>query len=145
MSRTLFENSKAALAFAGMTILGAVMMVGTSDKGGVLTRVDDALVNQRASIAADAQAFAKTQSVGDLPSDAGSGWGKPGAVFSEYNPVQSNPPKAIASPASPAQGESVMTAPLASGAIVADDVDPGVPVRQGVAVITEREMTIEPK
>ncbi len=41
MSRTLFENSKAALAFAGITLLCAVSMVGTSDNDGMLPKLAD--------------------------------------------------------------------------------------------------------
>ena len=39
MSRSLFTNPKAALAFAGATLVGAVAMVGTSDQHGVLPAV----------------------------------------------------------------------------------------------------------
>lgn len=41
MSRTLFENSKAALAFAAITIVGAVSMVGTSEDSGMLPKIAD--------------------------------------------------------------------------------------------------------
>ncbi|MFM7348000.1 MAG: hypothetical protein ACKO01_00750 [Erythrobacter sp.] len=41
MSRTLFENSKAALGFAAIIIVGAVSMVGTSDNGGMLPKIAD--------------------------------------------------------------------------------------------------------
>lgn len=41
MSRTLFESSKAALAFAGITLICAVSMVGTSDNDGMLPKLAD--------------------------------------------------------------------------------------------------------
>jgi hypothetical protein len=141
MSRTLFENSKAALAFAGMTLIGAVTMVGTSEKGGVLSRVDDIVANQRANIASDAQAFAASQSVGDQPSSANSPWGKPVSVFGDYDPAQASQPATASAPAA-AQGNGPMNAPLAPGAVIDDGSDPDA---AGVAVITDREMTIEPQ
>lgn len=142
MSRTLFENSKAALAFAGMTLLGAVMMVGTSEKGGLLSRVDDIVADQRAQIAADAKAFAASQSVGDQPSASASGGGKPGSVFGDYDPAKAAQPGPASVFTAPATGGGPMTAPLAPGAVVDDG---SAPPNQGVAVITEREMTIEPQ
>lgn len=152
MSRTLFQNSKAALAFAAMTILGAVSMVGTSEGGGVLGTAMDSFAQERAAVAEDAQAFAESQSVGDAPSQSASdpdaGWGSGKSVFGDYDAAQAakQPPSAAAVAASPsvgAQGNSMMTAPLAPGAVVvgADDSD----APQGVPVITDREMTIEPQ
>jgi hypothetical protein len=142
MSRTLFENSKAALAFAGMTLLGAVMMVGTSEKNGVLSSIDEHLAAQRANITADAQAFAKEQSVSESDGKKGSGWGSEGTVFGDYNPTGTKQPSAKSiPPATPPPGNSLMTAPLAPGAIVADEVE----ASEGVAMITSSELTIEPK
>ncbi len=145
MSRTLFENSKAALAFAGMTMLGAVMMVGTAEKGGVLSRLDEHLSAQRANITNDAQAFAAAQSVGDQPSAKGSGWGRKKEVFGEFDPAKAGQAKIAPATVTAAQGSGPMTAPLAPGAIAADAADAGLPVAEGVAVITDRQMTIEPQ
>lgn len=39
MSRSLFESSKTALAFAAVTLVGAVSMVGTSDNRGMLPKL----------------------------------------------------------------------------------------------------------
>jgi hypothetical protein len=152
MSRTLFENSKAAMAFAAMTIIGAVSIVGTSDGGGVLGTAVDSFAQQRETVAADAQAFAESQSVGDAPSesvsDPDAGWGSSKSVFGDYDAAEAakQPPSAAAVAASPsvgAQGNSMMTAPLAPGAVVLGAGDADVP--QGVPVITDREMTIEPQ
>lgn len=143
MSRTLFENSKAALAFAGMTIFGAVMMVGTSEKSGVLPTVADRIAEQRATIVADASAFAEERSVGDKMSSPAA---QP-SVFGSYAPPAPGSSQPTTSPASPTPGNSLMTAPLAPGAIVADDADNGADAEgiKRTAVITERELTIEPK
>lgn len=85
MSRTLFENSKAALAFAGMTIVGAVMMVGSADSGGVLDRA--------ASLSARPEPIAELAPVvqdgesqpAEQPIDPAAGWGSSSAVFGEYD------------------------------------------------------------
>ena len=134
MSRTLFENSKAALAFAAMTILGAVSMVGTSDSGGVLDATVDRFAQERATVADDTPELAASRNVGDkVPaqvSDPDAGWGSSTAVFGEYDPAKAarQPVTAAAVAAAPsvaAQGNSMMTAPLAPGAVVlgADDPD----------------------
>lgn len=39
MSKNLFQNSKAALGFAAVTLVGAVSMVGTSDNSGMLPKL----------------------------------------------------------------------------------------------------------
>lgn len=125
MSRTLFENSKAALAFAGLILLGAITMVGTSENSGVLPTVADKLAEQRA--ANDARAFAEQQSVGEPTA--------PPAVFGDFDPAEAETPQPLISPSAPAQGFT----PLPPEAVTADQDD------SGVAVITEREMTIAPR
>ncbi len=39
MYKAVFQNSKIALIFAAMTLFSAVSMVGTSDDGGLLTKI----------------------------------------------------------------------------------------------------------
>ena len=111
MSRTLFENSKAALAFAAITVIGAVSMVGTSDDGGVLP----AVVERFGTIPEVHESAAQVSS--DTPRDdgkpAGAGWGSasPASVFGEFT-------------GSPSAGEAAgpsgnpMTAPLSPTAVV---------------------------
>lgn len=163
MSRTLFENSKAALAFAGMTILGAVVMVGSDDGGGVLDQTVDRFAQEREAIAQDARKFAESKSVGDDPggqpsgrvSDPDAGWGSSTTVFGHYSPgdqrsevipVTGPPSRSISSNNPP---DMLLRAPpvtaVSKGAqsprpdgFQSQSKPPPAPV------ITSREMTIEP-
>ena len=142
MSRTLFENSKAALAFAAMTIFGAVAMVGTSEKGGVLDTAVETFANQRETIASDARGFAAAQSKGDAPPEAGSGWGSE-PVFGEYGAdtaAQAVSGKSARAAASKVGGP--MSAPFAATAIVSGEVNQGAVAEP---YISDREMVIEPE
>jgi hypothetical protein len=137
MYKLVFQNSKMALAFAAMTVFGAVSMVGTSEDGGVVTRAADLVAMQRQSIAGDAAAFAEGQSTGDSPA-------KPAApsVFGDYTPADEAAAQQALKQAPkgpPPPGHSIMTAPLSPGAVVLDSGEVGVPV------ITERDMDIEPQ
>lgn len=85
MSKTLFENSKAALVFAGMTIVCALVMVGTEDGGGVLDRTLNRFGQQREAVVEEAHTFSKEHTEVIEPLDPASGWGGTGgAVFGEY-------------------------------------------------------------
>lgn len=148
MSRTLFENSKAALAFAAMTILGAVAMVGTSETGGVLGAAVSRFGTQREAIASGARDFAKQRSVGDKVSDPESGWGSSNSAFGDFTPgAPAQQPVTSGSPSIfvPAQSDNPANAPLSPGAILPGPGDADTPDATGVPVITNREMTIEPK
>jgi len=120
MSRTLFENSKAALAFAAITVIGAVSMVGTSDGGGVLTAVVE-----RFGAIPEGQASAAAQVSAETPRDdgkpAGAGWGSasPASVFGEFT-GQPSAGAAAGDTAGDTAGPSVnpMTAPLSPTAVV---------------------------
>jgi len=121
MSRTLFENSKAALAFAAMTIIGAVAMVGTSDDSGVLPAVVERLGTKPAGLAGAGQAGAG-QAGSETPAQAGktatpgAGWGGSTSPFGDYSgkpPVPGQPAGAQA-----AGAINPMTAPVSPTAIV---------------------------
>ncbi|GIX20029.1 hypothetical protein [Erythrobacter cryptus] len=132
MSRTLFENSKAALAFAGMTILGAVALVGPSDKGGVLPRLADRLAAEGAAGASEGRADAAAQGAGDQPQrDDPSP-----SVFGDYVPP--SPAPAATAPARAAAPGNPMTAPLAPGATISSDSEPA------SALNTDPDMAVAP-
>jgi hypothetical protein len=136
MYKMVFQNSKAALAFAAMTVLGAVSMVGTPEDSGVVTRTADLIASQRASIASEAAAYAEGQS-GEAAAKA-----TPPSVFGDYTAADEAAAQQALKPAPkgpPPPGHNLMTAPLAPGAVVLDSGEVGVPE------ITEREMTIEPE
>lgn len=115
MSRTLFENSKAALAFAAITVIGAVSMVGTSDDGGVLTAVVERFGTMPEGQASAEQVSSETPSKDAKPAGAGWGSSSPTSVFGEFTGKPS---------AGEADGDSAepsgnpMTAPLAPTAVV---------------------------
>ncbi|PLK22905.1 hypothetical protein C0V72_12295 [Porphyrobacter sp. TH134] len=79
MYKQVFQNSKVALLFAGMTLFSAVSLIGTPEDSGVLTQAADLVEAQRESFASDVQNFADGQSVGDKPR-AGR------LVFGDYDP-----------------------------------------------------------
>jgi hypothetical protein len=151
MYKAVFQNSKTALVFAGMTIFGAVSMVGTSEDAGLVSRAVDTVAAQRDSVASDAEAFAQSQSVGDQPATgSGSGAGVFGAYIPPGGPQQTADPMAATQQAGPRptgrgptgpgpSGNTVLAAPRAPGAVVLDNG------QVGVAVITDREMTIQPQ
>ncbi len=115
MSRTLFENSKAALAFAAITIFGAASMVGTSDNGGVLSALVERFGTMPEDQASAEQVSSETPSKDAKP--AGEGWGSssPTSVFGDFS---GKPPASEESGESGEQGGNPMTAPLAPTAIV---------------------------
>ncbi len=136
MYKAVFQNSKVALLFAGMTLFSAVSMVGTKEDSGVLTKAVDRFGAERGAIASDAQAFAESQSEGDTP---GNGDAEE-AVFGNFN--ETTGPAATRRSAKPKQSGGPMSAPLSSTAIV---VERGSTVVTGVPYISDREMTIEPE
>ena len=116
MSRTLFENSKAALAFAAITVIGAVSVVGTSDDGGVLTAVVERFGAKPEGQASAEQIRSETPSDGDKPATPGAGWAGSTSVFGDFTgkpPVPGQDPAATAQPSG-----NPMTAPIAATAIV---------------------------
>ena len=82
MSRSLFTNPKAALAFAGATLVGAVAMVGTSDQHGVLPAVVEQI---------------EARSAGEVAASPAGLSPPPPAVFGDYGsgePEVAQPPPA---------------------------------------------------
>ena len=133
MYKAVFQNSKVALLFAGMTLFSAVSMVGTSEDKGTLTKAVDRFGAERSAFASNAAAFAEGRSQGDAPPAQ-----KP--VFGEFDgsaaPSASGPgPGAAAN-----RGGNPMNAPLSSTAIVSHG---SAPVLTGEPYISDRELTIK--
>lgn len=80
MYKAVFQNSKVALIFALVTILSAVSMVGTSEEGGMLTRVVSLVSNSRTGSAGEVQPQGPAGAVAAS---------KP-SVFGEYSPAASS-------------------------------------------------------
>lgn len=147
MYKAVFQNSKAALIFAGLTIFGAAAMVGSSDDKGMVSRVADLVASQRQTIADEAEQFAESQSVGDAPSangNADAGWGSDEPAFGDYDPDTSEP-----SPVAPMSAKPGPTGSVA--AILPEDYVVPEPGADGFAsqpvpqpVITNRKMVITP-
>lgn len=139
MYKSVFQNSEAALAFAGLTVFSAVSLVGSSEDSGIVGKAADFIGAQRANIASEAQAFAEGQSQGDKPGQAGSGSGSNSAVFGDYGADSASGAKASGTVANTVSNP--MTAPLSPTAVV----DHRGPTTISEPFISEREMTIEPK
>ncbi|MFM7377102.1 MAG: hypothetical protein ACKO1O_03060 [Erythrobacter sp.] len=103
--RLLFQNSRLALAFVVLTVLGAVAIIGPQGSGGPVTQAVNLSESQRGLLAGGAQGPAGAQGQPQAPP----------SVFGEYNPDGT----ATAAPAAPAANSgNPMTAPLASTAVV---------------------------
>lgn len=113
MSKSLFANSKAALAFSAMTILAAVSMVGTSE-GGMLP----SLAKRFGGKAEEQQAI--TEPVPAQPAPAASqrktveGWyDPPPSVFGNYPGSNAEKPVEMpkGNPALPSAGSQLSASP----------------------------------
>ena len=161
MSNSPFANSKSALVFAGVTIVGALMFT-SSHKGGSMRALpadDHAQQQQQAEIVEEAPIASGRGAEAIEPLDPAAGWGGTAApVFGEYNAEEmaqvepgeeESPPARVPSPSPPpaARRDSI------GGVVKADN--PGVLVpRPGSMsedarprpepVVTSRTMTIEP-
>ncbi|WP_155644821.1 hypothetical protein [Erythrobacter donghaensis] len=106
MMRLLFQNSRLALAFVVLTVLGAVAMIGPQGNGGLVTRAVSLSESQRGLLSGDARDTAGSQGEAKAPP----------SVFGDYNPDTA----ASAAPAGPvADTGNPMTAPLSPTATIA--------------------------
>jgi hypothetical protein len=133
MYKQVFQNSKVALLFAGMTLISAVSMVGTPDDSGVLTKAVDLVESQSGAFARDPQASAEGSSTGDNS-------GGTGPVFGDFNDAAD--PVTAGAPASANQGSNPMNAPMSATAVVSEG---GGPTVSAEPFVSDREMTIEPE
>lgn len=157
MYKTVFQNSKGALVFAGLTIVGAVSMVGSPDNGGVLNTAVERFGKERETIVEDTQAFAETQSVPDKVVDPEAGWGSsPQPDIGNYQsetsetddfyapvPVPGAPPKARTFKEIP--GPQPVVADNVGIPVPGPDDPPISPDSPGVPTITARKMTLTPQ
>jgi hypothetical protein len=155
MYKAVFQNSKIALLFAGMTIIGAVSMVGSSEDEGILNKAVDRFGQEREAIADDAREFAEAQSVPDKVSDPAAGWGSSEpSVFSDYQPGDATASNGSTSNPQPSRikpGRQPGAFVPGPQPVVSDNVSlpaPGDPALAtspaAVPVITSRKMTLEP-
>lgn len=84
MYKAVFQNSKVALLFAGMTLFSAVSMIGTSEDQGVLPEAAQRIEAQRRNDSPGAQAFAASEGQGDT-APAGN------SIFGEWSDDTASP------------------------------------------------------
>lgn len=117
MIRLLFQNSRMALAFVVLTVLGAAAIIGPQGNGGLVTKAVSLSESQRGLLAGGPQGTAAAQ--GQSESNA------PPSVFGDYNPDTGT----NAAPVE--EGGNPMDAPMAPTAVVAPpgpvSVDPIIP------------------
>lgn len=119
MMRLLFQNSRMALAFVVLTVLGAAAIIGPQGNGGLVTQAVSLSESQRGFLSGARQAGAAGQSQKAAPP----------SVFGDFDPQAG----ATAAPVGPGAGAgevgNPMTAPLAPSAVVAGPAnsDPIIP------------------
>jgi hypothetical protein len=138
MSNGLLANSKYALVFAAVTIVGAVVMVGPKDGGGMLSRLAGTSAPQQDVVSEAPKPVRKKPEQIVEPLDPASGWGDPNApVFGDYGASKEEEVETVAEPEpvstpryEPARPAPSTARPLGSigGPVVADNpgiVEPG--------------------
>jgi hypothetical protein len=104
MLRFLFQNSRMALAFVVLTVLGAAAMIGSPDSGGLVTRAVSLSESQRGLLGGGPQGAVASPGQGHAKAAP--------SVFGDFDPQ-------APATASAADSGNPMTAPMASTAVVA--------------------------
>jgi hypothetical protein len=104
MLRFLFQNSRMALAFVVLTVLGAAAMIGSPDSGGLVTRAVSLSESQRGLLGGGPQGAVASPGQGQAKAAP--------SVFGDFDPQ-------APATASAADSGNPMTAPMASTAVVA--------------------------
>jgi hypothetical protein len=145
MSKSLFASSKSALVFAGITIAGALMMVGPGEGGGLLDKTVDRFAQERTNIAEEARVVSEQHTEVIEPIDPAAGWGGTGsAVFGEYNPEETATTEEAGQNPSPVSPFAATSRPKQApqgpigGPVRADS--PGISVPRGSAAVAERPL-----
>lgn len=116
--RLLFQNSRMALAFVVLIVLGAAAIIGPQGNGGLVTKAVSLSESQRGLLAGGTQGPAGAQAQAKAPS----------SVFGDFNPDTA---AGAAPTASDGGSVNPMTAPIAPTAMVAPpsaaSVDPIIP------------------
>lgn len=128
MYKSVFQNSRSALAFAGMTIIGAVMMVGSPEDGGVLDKAVKRLSDTPEAVAGDEREFAEAPREDKQNAEPGAGWGGSPSVFDENHPDEPSPENGSRTVPEPARASPRPPQALVPGRlpVIADNV--GIPV-----------------
>lgn len=109
MMRLLFQNSRMALAFVVLIVLGAAAMIGPQGNGGLITRAVSLSESQRGFLSGSRQA-----------GPAGQGQkAAPPSVFGDFDPQTAATPAPGGSGSGAGGVSNPMTAPMAPTAVVA--------------------------
>jgi hypothetical protein len=127
MSNIGSTNTKVALAFAGMTILGTLLMVGTPGNEGVLGQITSRIAEQPSEADSENDALIAQSSVGQVTRAPAPVWDSPviqnsDAEVPPEGPILDTPRPGFA-PAPPANDADPAKAPLSPSAISTDDYD----------------------
>jgi hypothetical protein len=171
MLDSVFQNSKSTLAFAGVVIVSAMMLVGSEDSGGVLEKAVVTYKAERANIANNAAAASNELSFVEAPSGSSRQWnsaapGESDADMAAAMPFNPSAPTVVTTsnramidlsrePALPA-GMSPEGAPSMRAALIPGSYDSGAAPSEELpaqpqaqvpreAVVTSRMIRIEPK
>jgi hypothetical protein len=108
MLRFLFQNSRMALAFVVLTVLGAAAMIGSPDSGGLVTRAVSLSESQRGLLGGGPQGGGAAAQSQPKP---------PPSVFGDFDP--NAPANTTDAGAASAQSGNPMTAPMSPTAVTA--------------------------
>jgi len=160
MSKGLLTNPKAALVFAGITIVSAIVMVGPQGGGGVLDQAVGSIGQQKEAVVEQARVVSAQVTEVIEPLDPAAGWGgTANAVFGEFTeePVEEAIVEESVEPASaparyapqvyeqsvPVGGPEVADAP---GIVVPGDDDArDRAASRAIPVVTSRKLSIQPQ
>jgi hypothetical protein len=161
MSKGLLSNPKAALIFAGITIVSAIVMVGPQEGGGLLDRTVGSIGQQSEAVVEEAPPVVQEQPrMAAEPLDPAAGWGGTAdPVFGEFTeePIVETPEEEAAevapAPVRAAPRVYEQTVPV-GGPVVADA--PGIVVpgdddardkaaSRAIPVVTSRRIKIQPQ
>lgn len=109
MMRLLFQNSRMALAFVVLTVLGAAAMIGPQGNGGLVTRAVSLSESQRGLLSGEKPGAGGAQGEAKAPP----------SVFGEFSPDAAAGASSGASAAPDPAAGNPMTAPMAPTAVVA--------------------------
>ena len=160
MSKGLLTNPKAALVFAAITIVSAIVMVGPQGGGGVLDQAVGTIVQQREAVVEQARVVSEQGTEVIEPLDPAAGWGGTAdPVFGEFTeePVEEAIVEVSVEPApapvrvaprvdeqsGPVGGPVVADAP---GIVVPGDDDArDRAASRAIPVVTSRKLSIQPQ
>jgi hypothetical protein len=160
MSKGLLTNPKAALVFAGITIVSGIVMVGPQGGGGVLDQAVGSIGQQREAVVEQARVVWEQGTEVIEPFDPAAGWGSTAdPAFGEFTeePVEEAIVEESVEPASapardaprvyeqsvPVGGPVVADAP---GIVVPGDDDArDRAASRAIPVVTSRKLSIQPQ